>query len=195
MSQLKRLLGTMDGVIRYVGIGLIALGIVACVAPLMSGLAIAVVVGLVLLAAGALIALFGLRARESGKGDLALISGGLAAVCGLVLIVQPSAGLSLVRWILIAYMLFSGASEAALALRLRPDEGWGETLGSAVVSILVSLVLWFDWPISGARAIGLLVGSKLISSGWAIMRVHRALESAGGKLRSAREAFAARSVH
>jgi uncharacterized membrane protein HdeD (DUF308 family) len=194
MSQLKSLLGTIDQGIRYAGLGLVILGIVACVAPLMGGLAIAVVVGLVLLAAGALVGLFGLRARESGKGNLALVIGGLAAICGLVLIVQPSAGLSVVRWILVAYMLISGGSEVALALRLRPDEGWAATLGSAVVSIAAGLVLWCGWPISGARAIGLLVGSKLISSGWAIMRVHRALDSAGDKLRSAKEAFARRSA-
>jgi len=194
MSQLKSLLGTIDSMIRYVGLGLVILGIVACVAPLMSGLAIVVVVGLVLLAAGVLAVLFGLRAREAGKGNLPLVLGGLAGICGLVLIVQPSAGLSVVRLILVAYMLISGASEVALALRLRPDEGWAETLGGAVVSIIVGLVLWYDWPISGARAIGLLVGSKLISSGWAIMRVHRALESAGHKLRSAKEAFSRRST-
>lgn len=194
MSQLKSLLGTLDGVIRYVGIGLMVLGVVACVAPLTSGLAIAVIVGLVLLAAAALVALFGVRAREAGKGNLFLIIGGVAAICGLVLIVQPSAGLSVVRWILIAYLLISGASEAALAWRLRPDDGWAETLASAVVSILASLVLWSDWPISGARAIGLLVGGTLISSGWAIMRAHRALEAAGARLRSARDAFASRSI-
>jgi uncharacterized membrane protein HdeD (DUF308 family) len=195
MSQLKRGLGTIDSVIRYAGLGLMILGIVACVAPLMSGLAMAVVLGLVLLAAGALGVLFGLRARESGKGNLPLVIGGLAAVCGLVLMVQPSAGLSVVRWILIAYMVISGASELALALRLRPEEGWIETLGGAVVSIVAGLVLWYDWPISGARAIGLLVGSKLISSGWAIMRVHRTLESAHDKLLSAKEAFARRSAN
>jgi hypothetical protein len=123
-----------------------------------------------------------------------LIIGGLAGVCGLVLVVQPSAGLSVVRWILTAYMLISGASEAALAWRLRPDDGWAETLGGAVVSIIAGLVLLYDWPISGARAVGLLVGAKLISSGWALMRVHRALESAGDKLRAAKQAFAQRSA-
>jgi uncharacterized membrane protein HdeD (DUF308 family) len=117
-----------------------------------------------------------------------------AGLCGLVLIVQPSAGLSVVRWILVAYLLISGGSEVSLALRLRPDEGWAETLGGAVVSIAAGLVLWCGWPISGARAIGLLVGSKLISSRWAIMRVHRTLESAGDKLRSAKQAFAQRSA-
>ena len=146
------------------------------------------------LAAGVLVGVFGLRARESDKGNLALVVGGLPGICGLVLIVQPSAGFSVVRWILVAYMLISGGSEVALALRLRPDDGWAATLGGAAVSIAAGLVLWYDWPISGARAIGLLVGSKLISSGWAIMRVHRAIESAGARFRSAREAFAGRSA-
>jgi uncharacterized membrane protein HdeD (DUF308 family) len=194
MSQDKRLLGTIDQGVRYVGLGLVILGLVACVAPLMSGLAIAVVVGLVLLAAGALAVLFGVRARESGKGNLPLVIGGLAGISGVVLIVQPSAGLSVVRWILIAYMLISGASEVALALRLRPDDGWAATLGGAAVSIAGALVLWYGWPISGARAVGLLVGTKLIASGWAVMRFHRALESAGNRLRSGKEAFGRRSL-
>lgn len=189
MSQDKRLLGTIDQGVRYAGLGLVILGIVACVAPLMSGLAISVVVGLVLVAAGALALLFGVRAREAGKGNLPLVIGGLAGISGVVLIVQPSAGLSVVRWILIAYMLISGGSEVALALRLRPDDGWAATLGGAAVSIVGALVLWYGWPISGARAVGLLVGSKLIASGWAVIRFHRALESAGNRLRSAKEAF------
>lgn len=194
MGTLKRLLSAVDWMVRWVGIGLVVLGVVAFVAPLMSGLALAVVVGFVVLAAGALVVLFGLSAREAGKGNLPLVIGGLAALCGLVLIVQPSAGLYVVRWILIGYMLISGASEAALALRLRPEDGWAATLGSAVVSIAAGLVLWSNWPISGARAVGLMVGSKLITTGLALMRVHRALESAGHKLRFARESLARRRV-
>jgi uncharacterized membrane protein HdeD (DUF308 family) len=194
MSQLESLLGPLNRGIRYVGHGLMILGGVACIAPLTSGLAVAVVVGLVLLAAGALVGLFGWRARESGKGDLALVIGGLAALCGIVLIVQPSAGLSVVQWILVAYLLLGGGSEVGLALRLRPDDGWAATLGSAAVSITAGLVLWYGWPISGARAVGLLVGSKLISGGWAIIRVHRSLDSAADRIRSAKDALARRSA-
>jgi uncharacterized membrane protein HdeD (DUF308 family) len=91
-------------------------------------------------------------------------------------------------------MLISGASEAALAVRMRPDDGWAETLGGAAVSLLVGLILLCDWPISGARAVGLLVGVKLIASGWAIMRVHRAIESATRRLQSAKQVLAQRAA-
>ena len=193
MSQAPGLLALVDRGVRHVGTGLIVLGAVVAIAPLTSGLAVAVVIGLVLLAAGALIGLFGLRAREAGKGNLGLLVGALAALCGLVLVVQPSAGLAVVRWILIPYLLASGASELALALRLRPEEGWSAALGGAAVSILAGLALWTDWPLSGARAIGLLVGVTLLSTGWAILRVHRSLAAAAGRLRAAARELAGRA--
>ena len=189
MELLARVVATLDRGMRWVGFGLIALGVVAIVAPLLSGLAIAVVVGLVLLAAGALLGVFGVHARASGKGNVALIIGGLAALSGLVLVVQPSAGLAVVRWVLIAYLLASGVPEAALAFRVRPEDGWTAALGSAAVSLAAALVLWLDWPISGARAIGLMVGSKLVSSGVTVVRLQRTLARGQERLRSTRDAL------
>jgi uncharacterized membrane protein HdeD (DUF308 family) len=192
MSEAQGLLRALDRSVHHVGKGLIILGGVAAIAPLASGLAMAVIIGLILLAAGGLVALFGRRARAAGKGSLALGIGALTAVCGLVLVVQPSAGLTIVRWILIPYLFLSGASELALAWRLRPADGWTATLGEAVVSLLAALALLSGWPVSGARAIGLLIGAKLITTGWAILRVQRTIETAAQRLRDAAEALAQR---
>jgi len=191
MTTLQTIAGRVAKATRSLGLGLVILGVIACVAPLASGIAVALLVGLVLLAAGGVLVLFGLSARDAGKGNLGLIIGGLAGICGLVLLVWPSAGLSVVRVVLVAYLLASGGSETALALRLRPEEGWSSALVAAAVSVAAGLMLWFDWPLSGARAIGLLVGSKLIAGGWAIMRLHRAFGSLGERLRSIRSDSAA----
>jgi len=184
MNTLPAMAGRVAQATRSIGLGLVILGVIACVAPLASGIAVALLVGLVLLAAGGVLVLFGLSARDAGKGNLGLIIGGLAGICGLVLLVWPSAGLSVVRFVLVAYLLASGGSEAALALRLRPEEGWSSALVAAAVSVAAGLMLWFDWPLSGARAIGLLVGSKLIAGGWAIMRLQRTVGAVGERLRS-----------
>ena len=184
MTTLQTIAGRVAKATRSLGLGLVILGVIACVAPLASGIAVALLVGLVLLAAGGVLVLFGLSARDAGKGNLGLIIGGLAGICGLVLLVWPSAGLSVVRFVLVAYLLASGGSEAALALRLRPEEGWSSALVAAAVSVAAGLMLWFDWPLSGARAIGLLVGSKLIAGGWAIMRLQRTVGAVGERLRS-----------
>jgi uncharacterized membrane protein HdeD (DUF308 family) len=167
---------------HLIGWTLVVLGVVSAVAPQATGAGIAITVGLVLLAAGALIVVFGLRAREAGKGNLGLVIGAVTALCGLILVIQPSAGLWLVRTVLIGYFLASGASEIAMAWELRPEEDWGWMLLGGLVSVACAAVLWTDWPISGARAIGLVVGAKLVSIGWAIVRFHRRFEALGERV-------------
>jgi uncharacterized membrane protein HdeD (DUF308 family) len=174
---------------NVVGWALVVLGLVAAVAPLATGMAMVVTIGLVLVAGGTLIGLFGLRARAAGNGNLGLVIGAVTALCGLVLVVQPSAGLSLVRLILVGYFLASGASEITMAWEVRPEEGWGWMLLGGGVSLLCAAVLWTDWPISGARAIGLLVGAKLVSIGWAIVRFHSRLERTGERVAALRAKF------
>ncbi len=66
---------------QLIGWLLVVLGVASAVAPQFTGAALAIVIGLVLLAAGALILLFGLRAREAGKGNLGLVIGGVTANC------------------------------------------------------------------------------------------------------------------
>jgi uncharacterized membrane protein HdeD (DUF308 family) len=104
------------------------------------------------------------------------------------LVVQPTAGLSLVRLLLIGYLLLSGAAEIATGWELRSSgDDWSPMVASGVVSILVGIALWADWPISGARAIGLFVGVKLASVGWAVVRLSRRLDSVGDRIAEIRE--------
>jgi uncharacterized membrane protein HdeD (DUF308 family) len=59
-------------------------------------------------------------------------------------------------------------------------------LASGVVSILAGSALWANWPISGARALGLFVGLKLASTGWAVVRLSRRLDSVGDRVAAVR---------
>jgi hypothetical protein len=43
-----------------------------------------------------------------------------------------------------------------------------------------------NWPISGARAIGLLLGAKLATVGWAVTRLSRRLDAAGDRVAAVR---------
>jgi uncharacterized membrane protein HdeD (DUF308 family) len=181
------MLGGLVKATHYVGWGLVVLGLIAALAPVATGATVVVVIGLVLLAAAALIGSWGLRAREAGKGSTGLVIAALAAIAGLVLVVQPTAGLSLVRLLLIGYFLLSGAAEIATAWELRSSkDDWGSMLASGVVSILAGSALWANWPISGARALGLFVGLKLASTGWAVVRLSRRLDSVGDRVAAVR---------
>ena len=182
MSGGPSMLGAVAKGTHRVGWALVVLGMLAALAPVATGAAMVVVIGLVLLADAALIGLWGWQTREAGKGNAGLVVAALGAMAGLLLVVQPTAGLSLVRLLLIGYFLLSGAAEIAAAWELRPSEdNWTWMLTSGVVSILVASGLWANWPISGARAIGLLLGVKLASVGWAVVRLSRRLDSVGDR--------------
>jgi uncharacterized membrane protein HdeD (DUF308 family) len=179
----------LSGLIKgthHVGWALVGFGLIAALAPLAAGTAVMVVVGLVLLAAAALLGWFGLRAREAGVGPTPLVVAGLAALVGLVLVFNPSSGLSIVRLLLLGYFLLSGASELLTAWELRGEEGWVWMLVAGAVSLLAATALWTNWPISGAHAVGLLVGVNLASVGWAVVRVARRLDAAGQRVAAVR---------
>jgi len=181
-------MGTLIEGTHRVGWALVILGLLAALAPIAMGATIVVVIGLVLLAAATLIGLWGSRAREAGRGSTGLVVAALAGIAGLVLVVQPAASLSLVRFLLIAYFVLSGLAEIATAWGLRSSEdAWTSMLASGVVSILAGGALWADWPISGARAIGIFVGVKLASIGWAVVRMSRRLDAVGDRLTTIRE--------
>lgn len=174
---------------RRLGSGLILLGAVAAIAPWWTAAVVLVALGIILLLAGAVLTVFGMRAREAGDGNTALVLAAITGLCGVVLVVQPSAGMALARLILIGYLTASGLTEAALAWRGRGEERWAWMLFGALVSLLGAIVLWTDWPIAGARAIGLVVGAKLASIGWTIVRFCRRLDAVGERLAAVRARF------
>ena len=47
--------------------------------------------------------------------------------------------------------------------------GWGWLLFAGIVSVLLGVMLWSQFPLSGIWALGILVGIKLIFSGIVIV--------------------------
>jgi uncharacterized membrane protein HdeD (DUF308 family) len=47
----------------------------------------------------------------------------------------------------------------------RPEQGWGWLVTSGVVSVLLAVMIWGQFPLSGAWAVGTLVGVRLLMSG------------------------------
>ena len=164
---------------RYLGFGLIGLGVLAALAPAVSGGAVVVVVGLLLLAAGVVLAVFGWRTWSAGKGVAGFVAGGLTAACGVALVANPVSGLSLVTALVAVYFVAGGIAQLTFGRRSSVEDGQGWVLGDALLSIALGVAMWVGWPISGVRALGLLVGIKLVSAGAVMLRGARALRRVG----------------
>jgi uncharacterized membrane protein HdeD (DUF308 family) len=112
-----------------------------------------------------------LKAGSFGAGLFAFLGGLLALAAGLVLLFRPGAGLAFVTWMLAVYFLVDGITRVSLGFRMKgePGSGW-EVLGG-VVSVILGILVYVKWPLSGAWAIGTLVGIHLIVSGWTVMGI------------------------
>ena len=55
------------------------------------------------------------------------------------------------------------------AFSVRPEQGWGWLLVGGVISLLLGIMIWRQFPLSGAWAVGVLVGIRLIFAGWTMI--------------------------
>ena len=156
---------TSAGRLTIVGFGLGILGMIAMASPLVVGVSVSILVGVLLAAGGLGQSLFALQSETGTKRIAYLMFGTLSVVCGVLMISQPIFGLKFMTVLLIVFFLTSGVSQFFHALQIRPLRGWGWILSSGLVSLLFAILIWRNWPLSGAWAIGVLVGVKLLFCG------------------------------
>jgi len=153
------------------GIISIVVGIASIAAPLVTGVSIVVTVGIFVIAAGILRMMWAFSAGSFGSGMLALAIGGLTLLCGLSLVSDPIFAFGFLSVLIAIYLLADGVAEIAGAFRLAPESGRLWMIVGGVISILLGIMMWEQYPLSGGWAIGVFLGIKLLSIGFAILTV------------------------
>lgn len=166
------------GLVIFTGILLVILGVLALGAPLVAGISIAIAIGILLLAGGLVQLFLSFRADSIGAGLLASVVGGLKILAGVLVVTEPVLGLISLTLVLAAYFFIEGIFEIAWSLRLRPTAGWGWALCSGITALLLGMMIWSQFPLSGVWAVGMLVGIKLIFSGTTLAVLGSGLRSA-----------------
>ncbi len=151
------------GMTIAIGIIVLLIGIFAIGSPLITGLSLAVIIGVLLVTGGIAQLVF---ANKTGKGVLTIILGILTVIIGANMLSSPGFALESLTIFLAAYLLVSGIFEAVFAFQVRPVEGRDWALSSGVVSLLLGVMMWSQFPLYGAWATGTLIGLRLIFSGW-----------------------------
>jgi uncharacterized membrane protein HdeD (DUF308 family) len=161
----------------------IVLGMVAIGSPLVSGLAVTLLVAVALLVAGVAKTIFAFRAGSFGQDLMRLLFGGLTIIAGLIMLFQPGMALATLTLVLGIYFLLDGVSTLVAAFRYRTTHGWGWMAFNGIITLVLAAIIIGEWPVSGVWAIGLLVGVRLVFSGLTIL----ILGSAGRRLAKAME--------
>ncbi|MDE3180604.1 MAG: HdeD family acid-resistance protein [Acidobacteriota bacterium] len=153
------------GWLLALGILLLILGIIAIVDSVSFTVISMFLFGWVLLVAGIIEAVQAFRHRRGGHLFLHALNAALSIIVGLMLIRHPLAGALVVTLLLAAYFTVAGIFRIVYALSFRV-KAWGWALADGVITFILGIFVWLQWPVSGLWIIGLFIGIDLIVAGW-----------------------------
>ncbi|MGC1371324.1 MAG: HdeD family acid-resistance protein [Candidatus Sulfotelmatobacter sp.] len=162
------------------GVLLIVFGVVAVGAPLLAAVAINALVAWLIVLAGVVHLMLAFRMHGAGSVIWKLLVG-IAYVCfGTYVILHPVLGIASLTLILASLFLIEGILDIVLYVKMRPIHGSIWVLIDGIVTLLLGLLIYMQWPSSSAWAIGTLVGISLIFSGVARVGMSLAVRKATG---------------
>ncbi|UBF23672.1 HdeD family acid-resistance protein [Kovacikia minuta CCNUW1] len=164
-----------------IGAVLILLGIAAIAFPVFSTYAAEIWISWIILFAGISKIVYAFQTRNEDGFIWKLLLGILYTATGFFLLFYPLEGILTLTLALGIFLLVEGVFEIILAWQTRPQRGWGISLANGITTLLLGGLIWFEWPINGPFAIGLLVGISLIFTGFARLSLSLATRSALGK--------------
>jgi uncharacterized membrane protein HdeD (DUF308 family) len=163
-------LGEIWAFLTGMGIALIILGTVAIGSSLIATLAIILVFGMLLLLGGLFQIVTAFWGRSWRGFFLHLLAGVLYLIVGVFMLDNPGEAAMSLTLLVAAGLLVGGILRVILSLVERFD-GWSWALLNGVVSLILGIAIWRQWPLSGQRFIGLFVGIEMLFSGlsWVLL--------------------------
>jgi uncharacterized membrane protein HdeD (DUF308 family) len=117
---------------------------------------------------------------------------GVAYLCfGAYLIVHPILGVASLTLVLASLFLVEGILDIVLFFKMRPMHGSTWVLLDGIITLLLGLMIYAQWPSSSAWAIGTLVGISMIFSGVARVMMSLAVRKTTNKASSSPSSLAA----
>jgi uncharacterized membrane protein HdeD (DUF308 family) len=146
------------------GVALIALGAMAMTYSVAFTITTAVVFGFFLLGAGVFYLAGAFFTRGWGGFFLSLLAGVLHLAVGVIVLNHPFEAVVLYTLLMAVFFFVEGLfrSIAAIAGRF---QNWGWVLCNGVITLLLGVLIWRQWPFSGLYVVGLFLGINLIVSG------------------------------
>jgi len=104
-------------------------------------------------------------------------------IAGSLMIKYPAASAAWFTLFIVAFFLFVGAFRIFIGIQLRKEnKGWGWTVVSGVAAMLLGILIYAEWPVSGLWVIGLFVSIELIMQGISTITVALAVRALQRKI-------------
>jgi uncharacterized membrane protein HdeD (DUF308 family) len=166
------------------GVSLIVLGMLAVGSPFVAAVAINAFVAWLLVLAGVVHLTVAFHTREAGSLIWRVLVGFAYLFFGLYLIMHPAMGVASLTLVLASLFLVEGILNIALFFQVRSIHGSGWLLIDGIITLLLGLLIYRQWPSSSAWAIGTLVGVSMIISGVTRVMLSLAVRKVGDTISS-----------
>jgi uncharacterized membrane protein HdeD (DUF308 family) len=147
------------GILMFV-CGLLAIGL-----PLASSIGLVVILAWLILFAGVWHLIFAFHAHSVGGVLWKVLLAVLYVIAGGYLLAHPLLGVVSLTLVLAIFFTLEGIVEIALYFGLRGVRHSGWVLVDGIVTLILGILIWRQWPSSSVWVIGTLVGISLIFSG------------------------------
>ncbi|HMD16520.1 MAG TPA: DUF308 domain-containing protein [Terriglobales bacterium] len=147
------------------GVLLIIFGMVAVGSPFLAALAVNVAIAWLIALAGVVHLMLAFRAHGAGSMIWKLLVGIAYILFGAYLIMHPVLGVASLTLILASLFLIEGILNIILFFKMRSLGGSSWVLVDGIITLVLGLMIYLQWPSSSAWAIGILVGVSMIISG------------------------------
>lgn len=151
--------------LMLVGIILVVFGILLLLSPVAAGELVVMLVALVLVLTGLAQAFHAFRARYRAEALVSGVLGIIVAGLGVMVWFNPEIGSGFLTALLMIFFITHGLWKVTTAWRFRGVNGWAWLMASGVLSLIFVYLLWAQWPLAGAWAIGVFIGLDLLLSG------------------------------
>jgi len=147
------------------GIVMLICGIAAIALPLVSGIGVAIIVAWVLIFAAVSHLFLAFHTHSVGGVLWQILLALIYGAAGVFMIMNPLAGLVTLTLVLAIFLLIEAALETALYFQVRRAINAGWILFDAIVTLILAILIWSQWPSSSLWFIGTIIGISLIFSG------------------------------
>ena len=152
------------GWLLALGVVFIILGIIALGTPYALALAVDLMLGWIFIICGITSIVSAFSSGNRGKFLLILLSGIIFVIAGILLLANPLKGVLTLVLILAAFLLVEGIFKIIYAFQMKSTQNWSWVLASGIISLILAILIWAQWPAS-IVIIGLLVGFYILFSG------------------------------
>ena len=148
-----------------IGVFLVISGVLTLGAPFVAGISLTLMIGGLVLVGGVAQCILAFKVGAVGRGVLVFLMGVLMVAAGAYMVRQPVSALASMTLFLAAYFIATGIVELVAAFGVRRAVGWTWVLMNGAVTLVLGLMIWRQFPLSGIWALGTLFGVKLLFSG------------------------------